>query len=193
MWEFECHEWDALQWNEKPKTPAVVVRQLLGCILVSSDEEERKNALGLLEYYASDEGIPSEATSHVVACLVAIVACTDGQKRLAVLDLLEELTCGRWIEEYSPQKVTWLQQAVSELACALHTWACLAENSSAEEAVLAVYLLGNCARHVPHVEAKASRYLQLCAARRPELKEEISALLERSNQVKAVLREKSRP
>jgi len=186
MWEFVCHDWKTLQGFETPRDVPLLLERLFG----SSDEEEWQGALGLLEAYASDLGLPSEATKDVVACLVAVAIRTEGRRRSAVLGTLEELTCGRGVEEYRPQQLTWLRAAVRELACALHTWAQLAESAPVEDAVLCVEILAYCAVHVPEVELKVLRYLQLCATERPELGEEVSALLANLNNVKRLLSER---
>ncbi len=188
MWEFECHDWSTLQGLGKLKD----VRLLLGRVFGSTNEEEWKGALGLLEAYASDLGIPSEATKDVVACLVAIAIRAEGRKRSEVLGTLEELTCGRGVEEYSPQQLLWLRAAVRELSYAIHTWAQLAESASEEDAVLCVELLAYCAVYVPEVESKVMTYLQLCAAGRPELGEEISALLINLKSTKRLLADRER-
>ena len=112
MWEFKCHDWDTLQWAEKPKKE---IPKLLEVVLDSDREEEWEIALGLLEAYASDLGVPSEATKDVVACLVAIVVRMEAKKRTVILGVLDELTCGRGIEAYSPQQMMWIRAAVREL------------------------------------------------------------------------------
>ena len=188
MWEFEYHDWNGLQGFRSSKN----VRLLLDRVLRSTDEKEWQTALNLVEIYASDLGVPSEATKDVVACLVAVAVRAQGQKRSAILGTLEELTCGRGVDEYTPQEVEWLRSSVHELAYALHTWAHLAESASIEDAVLAVDLLAYCAVYIPQVESKVLRYLQLCAVERPELAEEISALLANSEDVRRLL-EKGSP
>lgn len=187
MWEFECHDWKALRGFEAPRDDVpVLLERLFG----SSNEEEWQVALDLLESYASDLGLPSEALKDVVACLVAVATRTEGRKRSVLLGALAELTCGRGIEEYRPEQHTWLRAAVRELAYALHTWAQLAESAPAKDATHCIEILVYCAAYVPDLELKILRYIQLCATQRPELGEEISGLLATFNDIKRLLSER---
>jgi hypothetical protein len=185
MWELDCHDWMTLQAFRDPKDVPLALDRLVR----SNSEEEWTRALVLLETYASDLGLPSESTKDVVACLVAIVIRTDGTKRSAILATLEELTCGRGIEEYNQEQLSWLRAAVRELAYALHTWAQLAESAPIADAILCLDLLAYCATFVPEVEMKVMRYFRLCAGQRPELGEELSALLADFNEAKQLLGE----
>lgn len=188
MWEFECHDWDTLRGFEKPKDVPLLLEEVLRSS--NSNQEEWRVALSLLEAYASDLGLPSEATKNVVACLVAVAIRAEGRKRSEILGLLAEVTCGRGIREYSPRQLTWLRAAGRELAYALHTWAQLAESSPAKDAISCAEILMHCAIYVPEVEPKVLKYLQLFAADRPELREEIFALLTTLDEVKQVLGER---
>lgn len=184
MWEFKCHDWKKLQGVETLNDVPLVLNRLM----YSIDEVEWQGALRSLEAYASDLGIPSNATKAVVACLVAIAIRTEGQKRTEVLGTLEELTCGRGIEAYSLQQLAWLRGAVRELAGAFHLWAQLAESAPAEDAILCIQLLAYCAVNVPEVELRVLNYLEQCSNERPELGDDISALLINFNNVKELLK-----
>lgn len=183
MWEFECHDWPALRGFRDPKN----VRPYLERLADSTDEKEWQKTLNLLQVYASDLGLPSEATKDVVACLIAVVIRVEGKKRSELLGALEELTCGRGLEVYSAQQLECLRSAVSELALALHTWVYLAESASREDATLALQLLAYCAVYVEQLEPKVSQYFRLCAAARPELRDEISSLLVNADEVRQLL------
>jgi hypothetical protein len=183
MYEFNCHSWESLRGFESSKN----IQSLLERVGNSSDEKEWQAALVLVEDYASDQGIPSEATAAVVACLVAVTIRTDGRKRSALLSTLEELTCGRGIAEYTDQEISWLRASVQELACALQTWSYLAESASEADAVFAVELISYCAVYVPSVESRAIMYLQLCERERPELREELAALEANADEVRQLL------
>ncbi len=185
MWEVECHDWDTLDGFERPKD----VPRLLEKVLRSSNsnQEEWRVPLSLLEAYASDLGLPSEATKDVVACLVAVAIRSEGRKRSELLGLLAEVTSGRGVEEYNSCQLTWLRAAARELVYALHTWTQLAESSSAEDAVACAEILTNCAIYVSEIEPRVLKYLRLLAADRPELRDEIVALLATLNETKQVL------
>lgn len=190
MWEFECHDWKTLRGFGSDRDVPLLLERVLG----SSNEEEWNSALQSLTFYASHSNATSEATKAVVACLVAIAIRTEGPKLSAVLGTLEEL-CAPSVdefEEYTPQELTWLREAGRELACALHTWAHLAETASTLDATYCVELLAYCATFVPELEAKVLKYLQLCRAARPELEEEISALLVNFNEMKRLFSERER-
>jgi hypothetical protein len=185
--EYDCHDWSTLQAFR-----TLDARRLFDTLLGSSDDAEWDQTLYLLEAYSSNLlGTPSEATKDVVACLVATAVRMDGSRRLSILQLLDELTCGRGIDQYSTQQQIWLVRAVEELSNALHTWTHWAESSSMDDAVMCVQLLSYCAVYVPRLEQRITRYLVLCATARPELSEDISAVV--ANQKIAAERRKSWP
>ncbi len=183
MLEFDCHDWSTLQGFRSSKNVRVLFQQIAD----SADEKEWQQALGHLESYASDQGIPSEATKGVVASLVAIAVSEGGRKRSAVLGTLEELTCGRGVEAYTSQQLGWLRASVQELACALHTWTHIVESAPTEDATLALEILAYCGVYVSQFDSRVQRYFQLCAIARPELREEISALLTNSAEIRSFL------
>jgi hypothetical protein len=154
-------------------------------IAAATVEEEWEQALYLLEAYAGNLfGSPSEATKAVVACLVAIATRVGGKKRSAVLGLLDELSCGRGIDAYTADQRQWLCSAIEELAHGIHIWTSLAESGSLEDAVLCLQLLSYCAVYVPGLESRVTRYLDLCASSRVELREDISAVLTNQKEAK---------
>lgn len=183
MWEIECHDWAALR-GRRPYD----VRQLLERVSSATDRKEWDQALQLINFYSSDNGIPSEATPDVVACLVAIAVRAHREKRSALLGLLEELTCGLGIEIYTPEQMAWHKAAVRELGLALHSWAQWAESEPIEEARVHLCLLSYCSVYVPALEARVERYFHRCLAARPELGDEIAALRTNASERKELLR-----
>lgn len=173
MWEIDSHDWSSLHGVSGDSAKA---RSVLSKLLEASTDTEWTGALDWLEAYASDLGIPCEATPAVVSCLVAAAVRTDGAKRSAILGTIEELTCGRGIEAYTPQKLDWLRASVGELAACLHLWTHLAQTSSVRDAILCVALLAYCAKHVPGLDVRVRRYLELAEQERPELREDIVAI-----------------
>jgi hypothetical protein len=188
MWEFEVHDWNTLRGFRDGKNISVLLRRISG----AADAQEWDKALSLLEAYASDLGVPCEATKDVVACLVSITIRNEGEKRSAILGTLEELTCGRGVEVYTDEQLMWLRDAVRELSYALHAWVHLAAAGSLDDATLAIRLLAYCAVYTPQLEAKVLRYFTVCANERPDLVEELSAVLANAKEVKALLKARKR-
>ncbi|MFO0553458.1 MAG: hypothetical protein U0271_34060 [Polyangiaceae bacterium] len=182
-WELECHNWLALRGFRDGRPPGA----LLETVRTAKDPAAAIAALELLESYASDLGLPCEATRSVVACLVGIATRCTGEIRSAILGTLEELTCGRGIEEYSPDELAWLVAACRELVYALHAWVEILETGDASDATLAATLLAYAANAVPEVEQRVLTYLRICSRERPALSDYLSALSENFQERKQLL------
>ena len=173
MWEIDIYQWTELRGvSGDPANAPAMLREL-----AASDEEEHwREALAWVDSFASDLGIPSGATSAVVACLIGLALRVEGAKRTAILESLEDLTCGRGIETYSAEELGWLEQSVAELACAMHVWLCWAESAPPSDAARCVELLAYCGVYVPALRPRVRQYLSACAAARPELGEDVVAI-----------------
>lgn len=182
MFEFECHDWKALRGRRQYDA-----RRLLERLATSATGKEWNEALNLINFYSSDNGIPSEATQHVVACLIAVAIDSDGDKRSEILGLVEEFTCGLGIEAYTSEEMGWHVAAVRELGCALQIWVKLAESAPVPEATVCLQLLSYCSVYDPRLEPRVMRYFEVCRVARPELGDEIAALAVNSTDRKALL------
>lgn len=173
MWEFRCFNWSAMRgvWGEPAMAP-----NFLEQVVTSTADGELARALDWLESYASDLGVPSEATSAVVSCLVGAAQVRSGVARLAIVETIEELSCGRGVDEYSSKQHKWLVATIGELSSGMHLWMHMGEHSSAREATLALQLLAYCAAYLPDLAARVWRYFELCEVARPELRDDIAAI-----------------
>lgn len=115
MWEFARHEHS---WAGMLR-PGDAVPELLQIVALSADVAAWDKALSCLESAGSELGVPCAATPAQVACLVAVVPRSSGEKRSAIVSLVEELTCGRGFDSYSPEERTWMLQSRLELVYGL--------------------------------------------------------------------------
>ncbi len=139
-------------------------------------ETEFQRALFYVDHASSDLGVPTSLAPPVVARLIASVLSLDGARRKLVLGEVEELTCGRYVETYTPAQVEWLLAARRELVLAYHLWLRLAVTGDAQEATECIDLVAYVGESFPDLRPRVLEFLHSCRASRPDLAAEVDAV-----------------
>lgn len=154
-------------------------RRLSECLKVIEESDtaaEWDPALDYIESCCSDLGVPSSAVPPMVRMLSALVVTAGDAKRTAILSLLEELTCGRGIEIFTPAQRSRLAAARGELGSKFDLWVAWIEAPSEVDAIHCVDLVAYAAEADSALRKRATEALVLAKAKRPSLAPEVDAV-----------------